>query len=345
MIHTAVALRDGTLANLDAESVAEVFAPKVSGAVNLHEATKGADLSAFVLFSSVAGILGSPGQANCAAANVFCDALAQKRRSEGLPGTSIAWGAWIQESGLTAALDEGDVARMRRAGIEPLDDQQALTLFDRALREERALCLALGLNRPGLRTLATAGVLPPILQGLVSVSSKRNAAAAAALAAKLAALPESEREAYVLELVRGEVAAVLGQPSGAAVDPDKAFKDMGFDSLAAVELRNRVNALTGVALPVTAVFDYPTPARLAENVLAKVQPAAGGEQANGQAIEAEFERLESLLAEIESEEQRERAAEQLRRLSGALRDEEDSDLADASDDEMFAVLEDELRQV
>jgi acyl transferase domain-containing protein/acyl carrier protein len=345
VIHTAATLKDGTVDHLDPEGLAEVFGPKAIGAFNLHEATKEADLSAFVLFSSVAGTLGSPGQANYAAANVFCDALAQKRRSEGLPGTSIAWGAWIQQSGLTAALSETDIARMRRAGIEPLSDQQGLELFDRALGEERALSMALGLNRPALRTLATAGVLPSMMRGLISVSSKRKSAAAAALAAKLAALPEAERERYLLEVVRSEVAAVLGHPSGAAVDPDKAFKDMGFDSLAAVELRNRLNAVTGVNLPVTAVFDYPNPARLAESLLSKLQPAMGDGKAGEKTIEAEFERLGSLLSELESEEQRDHAAAHLRRLFGTLRTEDESDLADATDDEMFAVLEDELGQV
>ena len=343
VIHAAATLRDGTLDHLDAEGMAEVFAPKACGAFNLHEATKGAELSDFVLFSSAAGIVGSPGQANYAAANVFCDALAQLRCSEGLPGTSIAWGAWLQESGLTADLGEADVARMRRGGIEPLSDRQGLDLFDRALAAEQPLCVAMGLNRPALRTLVTAGVLPPILQGLVTVSSQRESAAAAALATKLAALPEGEREGYLLEVVRGEVAAVLGHPSGAAVDPDMAFKDMGFDSLAAVELRNRLNAVTGVNLPVTAVFDYPNPARLAESVLAKMQPAAGGEEAGGKAIEAEFARLESLLSGLESDEQRGHAAALLRKLPGALRVEQaEGDLEGATDDEMFAVLEDEL---
>ena len=343
VIHAAATLRDGTVDHLDAEVMAEVFAPKAGGAFNLHEATKGAALSDFVLFSSAAGIVGSPGQANYAAANVFCDALAQLRRSEGLPGTSIAWGAWIQESGPTADLREADIARLRRGGIEPLSDRQGLELFDRALHEERALCVAMGLNRASLRTLATAGILPPILRGQVTLSTKRESAAAAALAAKLGALSEAEREGYLLEVVRGEVAAVLGHPSGAAVDPDMAFKDMGFDSLAAVELRNRLNAVTGVNLPVTAVFDYPNPARLAESVLAKMQPAAGGEEAGGKAIKAEFARLESLLSGLESDEQRGHAAALLRKLSGALRVEQaEGDLADVSDDEMFAVLEDEL---
>ena len=343
VIHAAATLRDGTLDHLDAEGMAEVFAPKAGGAFNLHEATRDAELSAFVLFSSAAGIVGSPGQANYAAANVFCDTLAQLRRSEGLPGTSIAWGAWIQESGLTAELGEADIARMRRAGIEPLSDRQGLELFDRALTAEQALCVAIGLNRPALRTLVTAGVLPPILRGLVSVSPQRESAAAAALAAKLAALSEGEREGYLLEVVRGEVAAVLGRPSAAAVDPDMAFKDMGFDSLGAVELRNRLNAATGVNLPVTAVFDYPNPARLAESVLAGMQPAGGG--AGEEAIEAEFARLGSLLSGLESDEQRDRATAQLRKLAGALRAEDGSDLADVTDDEMFAVLEDELGQV
>ena len=166
---------------------------------------------------------------------------------------------------------------MRRAGIEPLSDRHALELFDRALADERALCMALGLNRPALRTLATAGVLPPILGGLVSVSSKRKSAAAAALAAKLAALPEAEREALPAGSGARRGRRGAGPPSGAAIDPDQAFKDMGFDSLAAVELRNRSNTVTGLQLAATTVFDYPSPQKLTARIAAQLGQSAAAE--------------------------------------------------------------------
>ncbi len=275
VIHTAAVLEDGTVESLDPESLATVFAPKANAAQHLHELTRDTELDAFVLFSSAAGALGSPGQANYAAANVFLDALAARRRAEGLPATSIAWGAWVQQSGLTAELGEADLKRMRRAGIEPLSDAQGLELFDACLGSPRPLCLAIGLNRAGLRTMASAGALPPILSGLVRAETRRRSASSGELAAKLAALPEEERYGHVLELVRTEIAAVLGHGSAAAVDPDRAFSEMGFDSLAAVEMKNRLSALSGLNLPATAVFDYPTPGALSSFLLAQISPGEG----------------------------------------------------------------------
>ncbi len=346
VIHAAGVLDDGTIESLDPGRLDRVFAPKADAAWNLHELTRDLDLSAFLVFSSAAGVLGSPGQANYAAANVFCDALAARRRSEGLPATSIAWGPWIQQTGLTSKLGDAGIARIRRAGIEPLSGERGLELFDAALVAGRALALAIAFNRPGLRTLAQAGFLAPILSGLAPVESRRRSATAGALAAKLASLPEAERDDYLLELVRGEIATVLGHASAASVDPAKAFQDMGFDSLAAVELRNRLNAATGANLPMTAIFDFPNPAKLAGALLAKIQPAEGGEDADGgRAIEEELDRLGQMLSAIGSDQQRERAAARLRELLGDLRTGDEGDLAGATDEEMFEVLEDELGQL
>ncbi len=346
VIHTAAVLEDGTVESLDPESLATVFAPKASAAQHLHELTRDTELDAFVLFSSAAGALGSPGQANYAAANVFLDALAARRRAEGLPATSIAWGAWVQQSGLTAELGEADLKRMRRAGIEPLTDAQGLELFDACLGSPRPLCLAIGLNRAGLRTMASAGALPPILSGLVRAETRRRSASSGELAAKLAALPEEERYGHVLELVRTEIAAVLGHGSAAAVDPDRAFSEMGFDSLAAVELRNMLDSTTGLRLSATTVFDYPNPAKLAAYLLSEVKPAGGeGDGGEARTIEAEFDRLESILGEIESDEQREQASMRLRSLLGGLRAGDEEDLAGATDEEMFEALDKELGQV
>ncbi len=180
----------------------------------------------------------------------------------------------MQQSGLTAELGEADLKRMRRAGIEPLTDAQGLELFDACLGSPRPLCLAIGLNRQGLRAQADAGLLAPIFSGLIHSGSKRRSAGGGALAAKLAALPEQERAAHVLELIQTEVAAVLGHGSPAAIDPARAFQEIGFDSLAAVELKNRLSALSGLDLPATAVFDYPTPQALATYLLE--QASAGG---------------------------------------------------------------------
>ena len=218
-------------------------------------------------------MLGGPAQANYAAANVFLDALAERRRSEGLCATSIAWGLWQREGGMISQLEEADLARMRRSGIEPLSDEEGLALLDKAIEADRGLSLAAHLNPAGLSGMAAVGALPPILSGLVK-TPRPTSAVSGSLAARLATLAEAEREDFVIELVRGEVGAVLGYEAVEAVDPEKAFKEMGFDSLAAVELRNRLGAVTGVGLATTTVFDYPTVRRLAEHLLA--QATVGG---------------------------------------------------------------------
>ena len=273
VIHCAGVLADATVETLTTEQVEQVFAPKATAAHNLHELTKEAELSAFVLFSSAAGTLGGPGQGNYAAANVFLDALAQKREAEGLPATSIAWGLW-QREGMGSGLSEADVARMRRAGIEA------------DLRRARLRPLRLGhgggprrcpwqspIETAGLRSAASAGALPPLLSGLVR-TPKRRSASTGSLAQKLSSIPAADHEAFVLDLVKAEVAAVLGHSSAAEVEPARAFKEMGFDSLAAVELRNRLNSATGLGLGATTVFDYPTPAALASYLYGATEPDA-----------------------------------------------------------------------
>ena len=273
VIHCAGALADATVEALDAERIERVFAPKADAAWNLHELTREKDLSAFVLFSSVAGTLGGPGQANYAAANVFLDALAHKRRAEGLPASSIAWGLWEREGGMTSHLSETDLERMRRGGIEAISDERGLGLLDAALAADRAWALAASFDPTSLRAQASTGVLSPILRGLVRTPQRRGEASGS-LAAKLATLPEAERDEYLIELVRREAAAVLGHSSVQEVEPGRAFKEMGFDSLAAVELRNRLSAISGLRLPATVVFDHPSPVALAGRVLATATGAA-----------------------------------------------------------------------
>ncbi len=273
VIHAAGVLDDGLIADLDPKRLAKVMGPKANAAHHLHELTKGLDLDAFVLFSSIAGPLGGPGQGNYAAANSFLDALAQKRSQEGLTATSIAWGAWERESGMTAGLSEADLARMRRGGIGSIADEQGLQLFNAAIGTAASQAVAINLNRSGLRDQAAAGTLPPLFGGLIRGAARRKAVSGQ-LAAKLATVPETEREAFVLEAVRAEVAAVLGHDSATSIDPERSFKDLGFDSLAAVELRNRLVAATGVQLPATMAFDYPSAAALARFLLTEVD--AGG---------------------------------------------------------------------
>ncbi|MBM7774892.1 acyl transferase domain-containing protein/NADPH:quinone reductase-like Zn-dependent oxidoreductase/acyl carrier protein [Actinokineospora baliensis] len=224
VVHAAGERSDGTVKTLTAEQVERVLRPKVVGAWNLHELTAALDLDLFVLFSSAAGVLGAAGQGNYAAANASLDALARHRQALGLPATSLAWGVWAHRGAMTADLDSADLARIARSGVAPLSTADALALFDQALGDP-------------------APVLVPLRRAVVP-----------------AAEPVVEG---VLALVRREVATVLGHRDADAVDLARPFRDLGFDSLSAVELRNRLSAATGRALPPTLVFDHPSPAALA----------------------------------------------------------------------------------
>ncbi|MFI6159260.1 type I polyketide synthase [Micromonospora haikouensis] len=263
VVHTAGVIADATIGSLTADGVAAVMRPKVDGAWALHEATAGLDLSAFVVFSSIAATLGSPGQGNYAAANAFLDALAQHRRAQGLPATSLAWGLWATTSTMTAHLDATEHRRAIRAGSAPLTDAEGLALLDAAQRHGGAHLVLMKVPA------ATGGPVPALLRDLVrQPHARRRAATRAAadlsLGERLAALSPAERRGQLLDLVAGAVAAVLGHRSADTVDPQRPFKELGFDSLTSVELRNRLATATGLRLPATVAFDYPTPAVLAD---------------------------------------------------------------------------------
>jgi acyl transferase domain-containing protein/NADPH:quinone reductase-like Zn-dependent oxidoreductase/acyl carrier protein len=268
VIHTAGVSDGSLLESMSVEQLDRVLAAKVDGAWNLHELTAELDLSTFALFSSFAGILGSPGLGNYAAANVFLDALAAHRQAGGLPATSIAWGTWARGEGMISQLDEADLARADRLGIGILSDEEGLELFDASLLCGRPFAVAARLDPRGLGRLARIGGLPPILAGIALRRGERRAPSIS-LAEQLDRLPAAEHEAAVLELVREEVAAVLGYSSGGEVTPELSFSELGFDSLAAVEMRNRLGALTGTQMPITLIFDYPTAAALAGFLLAE----------------------------------------------------------------------------
>ena len=273
VIHAAGVLEDGVVESLSAEQVERVMRPKTDAALYLHELTKDMQLSEFVLFSSVATLLGSAGQGNYAAANAFLDTLAQYRRLQGLAGTSLAWGLWAQQSGIgmSGGLGERDRARLNRLGIAPLSGEQGLELLDTALAMDGPLLVPVRLDTAALRALARAGMLPALMSSLVRTPARRSSQLEGVLARRLAETPEQDREAVVLELVRSEVAIVLGHAAAETVDPQRAFKDLGFDSLAAVELRNRLDRATGMRLPTTLVFDHPTPAALVGFLHAQVK--------------------------------------------------------------------------
>ncbi|AXI81654.1 SDR family NAD(P)-dependent oxidoreductase [Peterkaempfera bronchialis] len=279
VLHLAGVLDDGTLATLDGGRLDRVLRPKADGAWHLHELTAGAELKAFVLFSSVSGITGTAGQGGYAAANTLLDALAQHRAARGLPATSLAWSLWAQEEGMAGALDAAGIRRWERSGLPPLDAARGLELFDAALADPAPLLVPARIDRAALRARAAEGPLPAPLRGLVPGHVRRSAAARGAGAAaggwaeRTASLPEAERARVAGDLVLSVVGAVLGHDGSDVVEASRSFKDLGVDSLTAVELRNRLNAVTGLRLPSTVVFDQPSPAALTARLLGELGSA------------------------------------------------------------------------
>ncbi|MFK8844879.1 SDR family NAD(P)-dependent oxidoreductase [Streptomyces sp. Ac-502] len=323
VIHTAGTTDDGTVASLSPESLDGVLRAKVDAAWHLHRLTQDEDLAAFVLYSSFAGVLGNAGQANYAAANTYLDALAAHRRALGLPGTSLAWGLWEEESDLTRVLAPAERARLGREGVMPIGSSEGLELFDAALALDMAVPVPVRLDPAALRRRATAGNLPPLYRGLVPAAGPAAASASAAPAAsvdagaelrqRLSGVDEGERHRLLVELVRGQVAGVLGHTSPAAVATERGLMDMGFDSLSAVELRNRLGTATGLRLSTTLVFDYPTPVAIAGHLV---------ERLSAEMPRAELSSLEALEAAVEEigadEERRSRLTVRLEALLNKL---------------------------
>ncbi|TDV56134.1 type I polyketide synthase [Actinophytocola oryzae] len=294
VVHAAGVLDDATVGSLTPQQLDAVLRPKVDAAVHLHELTRTLDLRLFAMFSSAAGVLGTPGQANYAAANAALDALAQHRHAHGLPATALAWGMWAQATGMTAHLDETDRERLRRAGTLSLSTAEGMALFDTATRLGTATVVPIKLDLAALREQARTTPVPAVLRGLVRVrraAGSVDPGQAGALRDRLAALPADGREQAVLDLVGTQVAVVLGHTTTRAVSPDRAFSELGFDSLTAVDLRNRLNAATGMRLPATLVFDYPTPGALVRHLCASLVPEEQQAPEDGQApSEAEIRR-------------------------------------------------------
>ncbi|MFD9545552.1 SDR family NAD(P)-dependent oxidoreductase, partial [Streptomyces sp. NPDC060022] len=257
VVHAAGVLDDGVFTALTQERLETVLRAKATAATNLDELTRDTELAMFVLYSSASATFGTPGQANYSAANAYLDALATRRRTQGLPGLSLAWDMWQQASAMTGHLQD-QLAR-------GLATEQGLALFDAALTRSTAHLVPVNLDLTGLRA---AGEVPALLRGLVAGRVRRAVAqesvAGLVLAQRLRSVPEGQRQQMLLELVRGSAATVLGHASADAIGERQAFKDLGFDSLTAVELRNRLTAATGLRLPATLAFDYPNPAVVCE---------------------------------------------------------------------------------
>ena len=251
VIHAAGVLDDAVVTSLTPERVDAVLRAKVDAAWNLHELTRDANVSAFVLFSSMAGLVGSSGQANYAAANSFLDGLAVHRRAHGLPAISLGWGLWDQASDMTGGLDAAGRARLGRTGVLALSSAEALQLFDTAMVVDEPFLLPARIDTAALR--ANAAVVPPMFVDLINAPTRRRvddslaaSKSKSALAHRIYGLPEAEQHAVLLDLVRSHIATVLGNTTPEAIDPDKAFQELGFDSLTAVEMRNRLKAATGL---------------------------------------------------------------------------------------------------
>uniref|UniRef100_UPI0030096DE8 type I polyketide synthase n=1 Tax=Streptomyces sp. CA2R106 TaxID=3120153 RepID=UPI0030096DE8 len=275
VVHAAGVIDDATVESLTPQRMLPVLSAKVDAAWNLHELTDDAGLAGFVLYSSAAAVMGSAGQGSYAAANAFLDALAVYRRDRQLAGQSLAWGLWEQTSEMTEQLEGAGRSRLRRGGVQPMSTVQGLALFDAAVAWGAPLAVP---TRLDLTALSRPGrPLPPLLRGLVAGTPARPTAAADAggFVARLAAFAPAEREREVLEIVRAAVAAVLGHASSAEIDSERAFREMGIDSLTALELRNRLAAETGLSLPATLAFDQPTPLEVARYLVAEACGADG----------------------------------------------------------------------
>ncbi|MFI0193091.1 type I polyketide synthase, partial [Streptomyces sp. NPDC017082] len=323
VIHAAGTLADTVVESLTPEQFARVWEPKALAARHLHELTS--DLEAFVLFSSAAGVLGGAGQANYAAANAYLDGLAAHRHAQGQPAVSLAWGYWAEASGMTGGLTATDRHRLARAGVRPLPTTDALALFDAALTAGTPTLAPVRFDLPALRR---AGDPPALLRELVRPRRRQ-------------AADRGWTQADVLQLVLGQVALVLGHASPEAVDPDQAFTDIGFDSLTAVELRNQLDADTGLRLPATLVFDHPTPARLAAFVHTRLHGTAPDP------LLAELDQLKSTLDAAAADADYETVAARLEALLAAWTAKRTGSAAgvdEASDDELFSLLDDAHRR-
>jgi NADPH:quinone reductase-like Zn-dependent oxidoreductase/acyl carrier protein len=355
VMHAAGVLDDGVTGSLTPDRVEAVMRPKADAAWHLHQLTKDLDLDAFVLFSSVAATVGAAGQGSYVAGNTFLDALASHRRATGLPAVSLAWGAWVHRAGIGRNLGDGQLTRISRSGMVELSADEGLALLDTALGRDEALLVPARLDMPGLRSRGAD--LPPLWHGLApaiprtaKVPQSQDAVgpaptAEAALRQRLAGLPAPERDKLLLDLVRAHAAAVIGHASGDAVEPDRPFRELGFDSLTAVELRNRLNAATGLQLTATLVFDYPTPAALSAHLRARTADREPGSPP----ILKELDRLESALSGTGiSSDERSRIITRLEALVQDFRaGTTDSvsayrEIDAATDEEMFDLIDEEL---
>ncbi|MFJ9927514.1 type I polyketide synthase [Streptomyces misionensis] len=357
VVHAAGTAEAGMLAETSLGDFAATVGAKALGAAHLHELLGERELDAFVLFSSIAGVWGGGGQAAYSAANAFLDGLAQHRRARGLAATSIAWGPWA-EGGMVA--DTGDEERLRRRGLTALRPDRALQSLHGALSGGDGTLTVADVDWARFVVPFTLGRPSPLLGDLPEVGealARRPAedagertAEPSALRERLAALPEDERRRLLVDTVRAHAAAVLGHGGPGAVEPDLAFRDLGFDSLTAVELRNLLTADTGLTLPATLVFDHPTPEAIARHLDAEL---AGDARADEISVFSELDRLESVISTATAAEEtvrsgvRRRLQELLALVNSAQEQPAESaearrQLQDATVDDIFDLIDQDL---
>ncbi|WP_280309506.1 SDR family NAD(P)-dependent oxidoreductase [Nocardia abscessus] len=345
VVHTAGVVQDGLIESISHQSVEAVLGPKAEGAFNLHQLTESSNVSLFVMFSSSVAVLGSAGQGCYAAANSYLDALARQRRQQGLPAVSIGWGLWANSAGMTRELNDLQHRRISRLGLTPMTDSQALTAFDAAISGSPAHVIGATFNLSTLRAQAADGEIGSLLRGLIAdpVNSTRASnprCPVGSLKDRLATMSDAERQETLIDTVKSAAAACLGFSSGDSIDTDRAFRDVGFDSLAAVELRNRLNSVADLALPATLTFDYPTPALLAAQLgtLLSIPHSPTPDR-----TDALFDRLTSVVAELltvsdGSPDVRTRIHTVLSVLAPDVAARQDQ-FDDMSDDELFSYME------
>ncbi|MEV0014856.1 type I polyketide synthase, partial [Streptomyces tendae] len=272
VVHTAGVLDDGVIDRLTPERFERVFRPKVAAAWHLHELTQDRDLVDFILFSSFVGTVGPAGQANYAAANSSLDALAAHRRALGLTGTSIAWGLW---QGPGIADHDGVEDRLAARGLRAMDPRDAVRAMDQVVDRDETAVVVVDVEWSSFATELVGTRSMPLLTELTGArgddpDGPADGAADTGVRERLAGLPATERTYAITDLVRATVAAVLGHADGSSVESGRSFQEAGFDSLTALRLRNRLGVATGLQLPATLIFDYPTPASVAELVYAEL---------------------------------------------------------------------------
>jgi acyl transferase domain-containing protein/NAD(P)-dependent dehydrogenase (short-subunit alcohol dehydrogenase family)/acyl carrier protein len=350
VVHTAGALDDGVLSEQTPERFARVLAPKVLGSWHLHELTKDKELDVFVLYSSASGTLGNGGQGPYAAANVFMDALASSRRAAGLAGQSIAWGLWVDESqraaGLAAHLGDAH-AGSTSSWMGAITPALGARLLRSLLGREESEIAAVPVKLAAL-SKAFGDSVPALWRSLVTKRPRR--ATAGTWARELSLLPPEQREEAIVAAVRAEVARVLSMPSASSVAVDRPLKELGLDSLMAVELRNALGRRVGKTFPATLVFDHPTPLAIAKHVsrtLSIEEPVRGSTN-----LLEELERLKVVVSRTDSSDPA--RASFLKAMSSLLKEwtrqttsspatsELAQALTDADDDTLFRLIDEEV---